>query len=161
MATFRTSQWCQDGVENSKCYEWRCQGGAFKDALEDLNAWKRKQNVSQILCSKPFSAWYWHENCPSKDNTFKVHITPCKVIRIPESGKFCLWNPESSKNSFLWNWKSWTWESGIQLKKSWIPLTTEIRNPSSTNKESKIYCLESRIQDCLAFTYINNVTHKW
>ena len=117
-------------------------------------------NLSQILCSKPFSAWYLNENSPSKDKTFKVHITPCKVIRIPECGKFCLWNPESSENSFLWNWKSWTWESGIQLKKSWIPLTIEIRNPSSTNKESKIYCLESRIQDCLAFTYINNVTHK-
>ena len=52
-------------------------------------------------------------------------------------------------------------ESGIQLKKSWIPLTIKIRNSSSTNKESKIYCLESgihsmesRIQDCLAFPYI-------
>ena len=118
-------------------------------------------NLSQILCSKPFSAWYLHENSPSKDKTFKVHITPCKVIRIPESGKFCLWNPESSENLFLWNWKSWTWESGIQLKKSEIPLTIEIQNPSSTNKESEIYCLESgihsvesRIQDCLAFPYI-------
>ena len=122
-------------------------------------------NLSQILCSKPFSAWYLNENSPSKDKTFKVHITPCKVIRIPECGKFCLWNPESSENSFLWNWKSWTWESGIQLKKSGIPLTIEIRNPSSTNKESEIYCLESgihsvesRIQDCLAFPYINNET---
>ena len=40
-------------------------------------------------------------------------------------------------------------------------LAQEIRNPSSTNKESEIYCLESgihsmesRIQDCLAFPYI-------
>ena len=76
------------------------------------------------------------------------------------------WNPESSEKLFLWNWKSrswesWTWESGIQLKKFGIPLTIEIRNPSSTNKESEIYCLESgihsvesRIQDCLAFPYI-------
>ena len=52
-------------------------------------------------------------------------------------------------------------ESGIQLKKSGIPLTIEIRNPSSTNKESENYCLESgihivesRIQDCLVFPYI-------
>ena len=88
--------------------------------------------------------------------TFKVHITPCKVIRIPESEKFCLWNPESSENLFVGNW-----ESGIQLKKSGIPLTIKIRNPSSTNKESEIYCpesgihsVESRIQDCLAFPYI-------
>ena len=40
----------------------------------------------------------------------------------------------------------------------------EIRNPSSTNKESEIYCLESgihsmesRIQDCLAFPYTNEL----
>ena len=123
-------------------------------------------NLSQILCSKPFSAWYLHENSPSKDKTFKVHITPCKVIRIPESRKFCLWNPESSENLFLWNWKSWTRESGIQLKKSGIPLTIDIRNPTSTNKESEIYCLEfgihsveSRIQDCLAFPYIMRRTN--
>ena len=76
------------------------------------------------------------------------------------------WNPESSEKLFFWNWKSrswesWTRESGIQLKKFGIPLTIEIRNPSSTNKESEIYCLESgihsmesRIQDCLAFPYI-------
>ena len=71
------------------------------------------------------------------------------------------WYPESSENLFLWNRKSRTWESGIQLKKSRIALTTEIRNQSSTNKESDIYCLESgihsvesRIQDCLAFPYI-------
>ena len=118
-------------------------------------------NLSQMLCSKRFSAWYLHENSPSKDKTFKVHITPCTVIRIPESGKFCLWNPESSENLFVGNWKSRTWAFGIQLKKSGIPLTIKIRNPSSTNKESEIYCpesgihsVESRIQDCLAFPYI-------
>ena len=127
MATFRTSQWCQDGEENSKCYEWRCQGGAFKDALENLNAQKehiknssnryfikKLVNLSQILWSKPFSGWYLHENSPSKDRTFKVHITPCKVIRLPESGKFC----------------------SIQYL------------------ESRIHGVESRIQDCLAFHYI-------
>ncbi|CAH3019648.1 unnamed protein product, partial [Porites evermanni] len=27
---------------------------------------------------KLFSAWYLHENSPSKGKTFKVHITPCK-----------------------------------------------------------------------------------
>ena len=46
MATFRTSQ-CQDGKENSKCYEWRCQGGAFKNALENLNA--RKSTSKNML----------------------------------------------------------------------------------------------------------------
>ena len=64
-------------------------------------------------------------------------------------------------NLFLYNWKPCTWKSGIQLKKSGIPITIEIRNPSPTNKESEIYCLESgihsvesRIQDCLGFPYI-------
>ena len=37
--------------------------------------------------------------------------------------KFCLWNPES-----------WALESRIQLYESGIPLTTEIQNPSSTDK---------------------------
>ena len=150
MATFHASQWCQDGEENSKCYEWRFQGEAFKDALEKPQRTKehiknssnryfveKLVNLSQILCSKPFSAWYLHENSPSKDKTFNLHITPRKVIRIPKSGKFCLWNPESSENLFLWNWKSRNWESGIQLKKSKIPLTIKMRNLSSTNKESK------------------------
>ena len=60
-------------------------------------------------------------------------------------GNLCLWNPES-----------WALESGIQLKESGIPLTIEIRNQSSTDKESGIqyfesemHGVESRIQDCL------------
>ena len=40
------------------------------------------------------------------------------------SGNFCLWNPES-----------WAPESGKQLKKSGIPLTIGIQNPSSTDKD--------------------------
>ena len=53
-------------------------------------------------------------------------------------------------------------ESGIQLKESRISLTVAIRNPSSTDKESeiqylksRIHDMESRIQDRLAFPYIN------
>ena len=49
----------------------------------------------------------------------------------------------------------------MQLKKSGIPLTIEIRNPSSTDKESEIQYLESgihgvesRIQSCLGFPYV-------
>ena len=44
-------------------------------------------------------------------------------VRISESGNFCWWNPES-----------WSLESGIQLKESGIPLTIEIQNSSSTDK---------------------------
>ena len=71
----------------------------------------------------------------------------CKGIRNP--GNFCLWNSES-----------WVLESGMQLKKSGIPLTIKMRNPRSTGKESKIQYLESgihvvepRIQDGLGFPY--------
>ena len=52
-------------------------------------------------------------------------------------------------------------ESGIQLKESRISLTVAIWNPSSTDKESeiqylksRIHDMESRIQDCLAFPYM-------
>ena len=47
---------------------------------------------------------------------------------------FCLWNPNSEKFC-LWNLESWAFESGIQLKESRIPLTTEIQHPSSTDKD--------------------------
>ena len=74
---------------------------------------------------------------------------PCKGIRIPESGKFCacgirnpaLWNPEYSCR----NPKSWALESGIQPKESEIPLTIEIQNPSSTDKNWNPVILESEI----------------
>ena len=51
-------------------------------------------------------------------------------------------------------------ESGIQLKKSGIPLTIGIRNPNSTDEEpgSRIHCVESRIQDCLARTPLLRAT---
>ena len=63
---------------------------------------------------------------------------------------FCLWNPESGKKL----------ESGIlgfgilnlSEKKSEIPITTGIQNPSSTDK-SGIHSVEARIQDCLGFPY--------
>ena len=45
-------------------------------------------------------------------------------IHIRNTGKFCLWNPESH-----------ALESGIQLGESGIPLTIAIQNPSSTDKE--------------------------
>ena len=57
-------------------------------------------------------------------------ITSPKLVSDPfhmgfrKPGKFCSWNQ-----------KSWALESGIQLKESGIPLTIEIRNPSSTDKD--------------------------
>ena len=68
-------------------------------------------------------------------------------------GHFCLWNPESWK-FVSWNREFWALQSGIQLKESGIPLKIAIRNPSSTDKESGIHGVESRIQDFLTFRYI-------
>ena len=45
------------------------------------------------------------------------------------------------------NPESWYLESGILLKESWIPLTTGIRNPSFTVKESGIQYLEFGIRN--------------
>ena len=71
-------------------------------------------------------------------------------MRFRNPGNFCHWNLESR-----------TLESGIQLKESGILSTIEIRNPSPTEKESRIEYLESgihgvesRIQTCLGFPYI-------
>ena len=71
-------------------------------------------------------------------------------MRFRNPGNFCHWNLESR-----------TLESGIQLKESGILSTIEIRNPSPTEKESRIDYLESgihgvepRIQTCLGFPYI-------
>ena len=59
---------------------------------------------------------------------------------IRNTGKFGMWNPES-----------WVLESRIQHKESRIPLTI-IGFTDKTGiqyLESKIHCVESRIQDCL------------
>ena len=53
--------------------------------------------------------------------SIRSSVHPFKGIRIPESGKFLLSNPES-----------FVLESGKQSKGSGIPLTIGIRNPSST-----------------------------
>ena len=67
----------------------------------------------------------------------------CKGIRIAESEKCEFWHAES-----------WALESRIQLKESGIPLMFGIWNPRSTDKESWIHGVGSRIQDCLGFPYM-------
>ena len=69
-----------------------------------------------------FLYWFWEKN-----RLF------CSQGRLRN---FCLWNPES-----------WDLESGIQFKKSGIPVMIGIRNLSSSNKASGI-------QDCLGFPYM-------
>ena len=78
------------------------------------------------------------------DAVHVVRVAPCQVIWIPESGK-CLEIP---------NPRLWKPESGI-------PLKSEIRNPSSTDRklgiqylESGIHIVESRIQDSLGLPHL-------
>ena len=57
----------------------------------------------------------------------------CK--EIPEIFASRIWNPGILSGEI---WGSYRVKSGIQLKESRIPLTTGIRNPSSTDKQSGI-----------------------
>ena len=75
-----------------------------------------------------------------------------KVSRIPESRKFCFAIPNPI--NFACKFRTSASESGIQLKESGILLTIGIWNPNSTDKESEIQHLESRIQDCLRLPYM-------
>lgn len=65
----------------------------------------------------------------------------CNSPQVRLSG---FWNLESF---CFWNRKSWALETGIQHKESGIPLTIGIGDPSSTDKESGIQNLESRVQN--------------
>ena len=57
---------------------------------------------------------------------------------IRDPGNLCLW--------CVWHPESWSLESGKQLKESRIPSTIGFRSPKSTDKESGIHSVESRIQ---------------
>ena len=87
----------------------------------------------------------------STRKTFQFHVmTPFKGNRIPESGDFCLWNPES-----------WVLESSIKLKESEIPLTINWNPESKFHwQRSGIHDVESRIQYCLGFSYVGRDIRK-
>ena len=80
-----------------------------------------------------------------------LNFIPCRGIQVPESG---VWNPGKFCS---WNLEPWSLESRIQIKKSVIPLTTGLGDPSLIDKESRIHDMESRIEDCRAFLYIGRI----
>ena len=105
---------------------------------------------------------------PKQWITLLNHWVIKKLPRVRES--FCLLNPESGNILLV--------ESGIlglripkiQLKESGIPLTIGIQNPESKfpltkdgiqYPESKIYPVESRIQDPLGFHYMRWKNAYW
>jgi len=56
----------------------------------------------------------------------------------------------------MWNTESWALESGIQLKKSGIPLAIGNQNPSSNDKDwNPLPGIQN--QDRLGFPYIGRV----
>ena len=96
------------------------------------------QMCSLKYCKTYFGILYWtrdmrHVTCQltiMQKKQESITLAPCETILIPES---------------LCNLESWALGSGIKLKASWIPLTIGIRNPSSTDKESWIQYVKSRI----------------
>ena len=57
------------------------------------------------------------DGCSCKFQVFNLYLVPCRQIRIPGSGNFSSWNPES-----------WALESRVQvpLTMTWIPLHVAI-----------------------------------
>ena len=86
------------------------------------------------------------------------------TCEIWNPGKLYLWNLESVKILLeesgvreniacgIWNLGNFFW--GIRDP----PITIGVRNPSSSHKESGIQSLDSRIQDCLEFPYIGEIS---
>ena len=87
-----------------------------------LNKAKQKKKETQNTKQRDF------EVVPIEDNSKYIFLSKCATMfylkgnGIPIPGNLCLWNPELGK-IFLWDPKSWTLESRIQLKESGIRLT--------------------------------------
>ena len=78
---------------------------------------------------------FWDNKTIQMEHTCnKIIMVPCKGIRIPEFGK-CLLGESGIWENIKNNQEFWVLESGIQLKKSGIPLMIGIQNPSYTDKD--------------------------
>ena len=92
------------------------------------HGWRAHNWTSGDRGSEFYTNWWLSLTCRiiCSEAYFTCSIAPCKGIRIPESGNFLLWNPES-----------WALESGMQLNESGIPLKIGIQNPIFTFKDWK------------------------
>lgn len=77
-------------------------------------------------------------------------IVPCKVIQIPESRKFCLWNPQS----WVWNPEFSSNNPDSRYKR----LESGIWNLCSTDKESEIQYQQFRIHDVESIQSVDCIT---
>ena len=102
----------------------------------------RKMNQEESLCTGVLS-----DRSP-RVNDRSPHVSD-RSPHVRESGfrdprNSCFWKPKSGK-FVLVELKSWALDAEIQLMISGIPQTIGIRNPSSSDKESRIQYLESGI----------------
>ena len=95
----------------------------------------REMNQEESLCTGLLSDRSPHVNDRSP------HVRE-SGFRDPRNS--CFWKPKSGK-FVLVELKSWALDSEIQLMIPGIPQTIGIRNPSSSDKESRIQYLESGI----------------
>ena len=95
----------------------------------------RKMNQEESLCTGVLS-----DRSP-RVNDRSPHVRE-SGFRDPRNS--CFWKPKSGK-FVLVELKSWALDSEIQLMIPGIPQTIGIRNPSSSDKESRIQYLESGI----------------
>ena len=99
------------------------------------------------------------------DNTFAfqviVKLHPPTPLPPSNKGirKFCLWNPKPRKTLFV---KSGIVDVGIRNTAQRIRNPTKDWNPESKfhwlGVDSGIHGMESRIQDCLGFSYMGRYT---
>ena len=102
----------------------------------------RKMNQEESLCTGVLS-----DRSP-RVNDRSPHVSD-RSPHVRESGfrdprNSCFWKPKSGKFALV-ELKSWALDSEIQLMIPGIPQTIGIRNPSSSDKESRIQYLESGI----------------
>ena len=81
------------------------------------------ENGRSILLTKPT------KRCLASYSSSAQSVKNSRHVRV--SGFQKTWD----ETFCVWNLESWAFESGIQLKESRIPLTIEIQNPSSTDKD--------------------------
>ena len=127
-----------------------------------------RNNFSEWPSSKP--TWPLWGSRETASMLCRIALWDClwkqslRAPRVRESGfgnleNFCPWNKESKKNRHAYgmgNPRLWNPENSS--RNPGILLAIESGNPSSTDKESGVQCLESRIQHWLGLPSMGRIT---